>query len=81
MRDIFLRGDTMENQSIDNLIEQLTNVTYGTEVQAREKHVFKEAVLGLIRLARAEQIRDMKIDVAQLMCTPFQDLHSYSEVD
>lgn len=71
----------MENHSIDNLIEQLTNVTYGTEVQAREKHVFKEAVLGLIRLARAEQMRDMKIDVAQLMSAPYHDLHSYSEVD
>ncbi|MDQ9169824.1 hypothetical protein Q8A64_05300 [Oxalobacteraceae bacterium R-40] len=71
----------MENQSIDNLIEQLTNVTYGSGVEAREKHVFKEAVLGLIRLARAEQIRDMKIDVAQLMCAPHHDLHSYSEVD
>jgi hypothetical protein len=71
----------MDNQNIDLLIEQLTNVTYGTEVEAREKHVFKEAVLGLIRLARAEQMRDMKIDVAQLMCTPYHDLHSYSEVD
>ncbi|MGV3741613.1 MAG: hypothetical protein ACO1NO_04835 [Burkholderiaceae bacterium] len=71
----------MDNQNIDTLIEQLTNVTYGTEVEAREKHVFKEAVLGLIRLARAEQIRDMKVDVAQLMCTPYHDLHSYSEVD
>ncbi len=71
----------MENQNIDDLIEQLTNVTYGNEVQAREKHVFKEAVLGLIRLARAEQIRDMKVDVSRLMCTPHHDLHSYSEVD
>lgn len=71
----------MDNQNINFLIEQLTNVTYGTEVEGREKHVFKEAVLGLIRLARAEQIRDMKLDAAQLMCAPYHDLHSYSEVD
>lgn len=71
----------MENHGIDNLIDQLTNVTYGNDVQAREKHVFKEAVLGLIRLARAEQMRDMKIDVTRLMAAPHHDLHSYSEVD
>jgi hypothetical protein len=81
MYGISYRDETMENHNIDELIDQLTSVTYGTEVQAREKHVFKEAVLGLIRLARAEQMRDMKIDVAQLMCAPHHDLHSYSEVD
>jgi hypothetical protein len=69
------------NHNIDELIEHLTNVTYGSNVEAREKHVFKEAVLGLIRLARAEQMRDMQIDVSRLMHSPYHDLHSYSEVD
>ena len=69
------------NENLDALIEKLANATYGETIQTRDKHVFKEAVLGLIRLAKAEQMRDIRINIAELMPLGRHDLHSYSEVD
>jgi hypothetical protein len=73
----------MDNPSkIHTLIDQLTEATYGDlGDEGREKHTFKEAVLGLVRLVQAEQTLDARTTLASLMAAQRNDLHSYSEVD
>lgn len=47
----------------EQLIEQLTHATYGSQGSEREKHVFREALHALVRLAKAEQMLELKKDV------------------
>jgi hypothetical protein len=59
----------------DTLIEQMVDATYGDEVSAREKHAFRESLRALVRLAKAEQMLDMRVDARRLSSIP-RDLHS-----
>lgn len=69
------------NDSIHSIVEELISATYGTDISAREKHVFREALLGLVRLAKAEQMYEVRNDINKLLSVPKHDLHSYWEVD
>ncbi len=53
--------------STDILIEDLLNATCGSHANAREKFVFREALLGLVRLAKAEQVLEMRRSLGKLI--------------
>ena len=50
----------------DDVIENLITATFGEEVTARERHVFRENLRGLVRLAKAEQVVEIKANVRRL---------------
>jgi hypothetical protein len=56
--------------STDALIEDLIHATYGSDANARQRFVFKEALLGLVRLAKAEQVMEMRTTLVKLVGEP-----------
>lgn len=62
----------MQATTIDAVIESLVtaqsvDVTRaGPAMSAREAHVYRESLRGLVRLAQAEQLRDMRTSVKRL---------------
>jgi hypothetical protein len=50
----------------DAVIESLVVATCGEDASARQKHVLRENLRGLVRLAKAEQIADIKASVRKL---------------
>jgi hypothetical protein len=67
----------MENKhATETLIDQLIQATYGDEASAREKHAFKESLRALVRLAKAEQMLDMRIDARRLTAIPRDNLQA-----
>lgn len=60
----------------DVLIEDLITATYGSNISERKKHVFREALRGLVRLANAEQMLAMKNNIKQLTRISCEDAHS-----
>ncbi|GAB3547282.1 hypothetical protein GCM10027343_26330 [Noviherbaspirillum agri] len=52
--------------STDVVIENLITATFGEEPSAREKHVYREALRGLVRLAKSEQVVEIKSSVKKL---------------
>ncbi|OGB24763.1 MAG: hypothetical protein A3I66_24675 [Burkholderiales bacterium RIFCSPLOWO2_02_FULL_57_36] len=67
--------------STEELIEKLTSATCGENASIREKRVFKEALRSLVRLAKAEQILELRTDVKKVIELPSNTLHSHWEVD
>ncbi len=67
--------------STDDLIEELTAATYGEGANPRERRVFIDALRGLVRLAKSEQMLELRTDVKKLTELPSDTLHSYWEVD
>jgi hypothetical protein len=67
--------------STEELVEELTAATCGDAVSAREKRVFADALHSLVRLAKAEQMLELRTDVKKLTQIPSDTLHSYWEVD
>jgi hypothetical protein len=63
--------------STDQLIEELISASHGDNISAREKHAFREALRGLVRLAKAEQILAMKTDIKKLPQISCDTLHSH----
>jgi hypothetical protein len=59
----------------ETLIDQLIHATYGDNVSAREVHAFRESLRALVRLAKAEQMLDMRIDARRLTSIPRDSLH------
>ena len=55
--------------STELLIENLLEATYPCNASGRQKFVFKEALLGLVRLAKAEQVLEMRTTVENLIGT------------
>ncbi|MES2118065.1 MAG: hypothetical protein V4578_23055 [Pseudomonadota bacterium] len=53
----------MLTRATDDIIEQLIDATYGETGDARQRHVFAHALHGLVRLARSEQLMEMRRDV------------------
>jgi hypothetical protein len=51
----------------DGLIEDLLDATYGKDAHIRQKFAFKQALLGLVRLAKAEQVFEMRTTVDKLI--------------
>ena len=44
------------------LIEELVEVICTSEASQHDKHIFREALQGLVRLAQAEQLLTMQLD-------------------
>ena len=58
----------MKTQSpTDALIKELLDATYGQGADVRQKFVFRQALLGLVRLAKAEQVFEMRTSVEKLI--------------
>lgn len=56
--------------STDMLIEDLIGATYGANTNSRQTFIFKEALLGLVRVAKAEQVLEMRTNLAKLIGDP-----------
>lgn len=50
----------------DSVIENLVAATLGEQASVRERHVFREALRGLVRLAKSEQVVEIKANVKKL---------------
>jgi len=50
----------------DLVIESLVIATLDRDATARQKYLYRESLRNLVRLAKSEQIRDIKMDVAKL---------------
>ena len=50
----------------DQLIEALIAATITDEVTVRQKHIYRENLRSLVRLAKAEQIVEIKANVKKL---------------
>lgn len=46
-----------------NAIEDLILATLGDEATARERHMLRQSLLNLVRLARAEQSAEMQVSI------------------
>lgn len=58
----------------EEMIEELVDVTCGAQAGAREKHVYREALRSLVRLAKSEQMYEMKADIQTLVSVPADTL-------
>jgi hypothetical protein len=67
--------------STEDLIEELTIATYGENISSRKKHVFVAALRGLVRLAKAEQMLELREDAKIATTVSSIKLHSHWEVD
>jgi hypothetical protein len=55
--------------SVEVVIEDLIVATLGESRTAREKHLFRQALHGLVRLAKAEQMLEIRSNVKKLTGT------------
>jgi hypothetical protein len=53
----------MPTCSTETVINDLIFAVYGTQADARQRHVLRQALHGLVRQARAEQLQEMRRDV------------------
>jgi hypothetical protein len=53
----------------EKTVEQLIDAAYGNSLSAREHYFCREAIFSLIRLARSEQMLEMKASVRKLTST------------
>lgn len=60
----------------EQMIADLMHSSFGEELGAREKYLFREALYSLVRLAKAEQMLEIKTNVHKLtgMPMPMSDL-------
>jgi len=54
----------MRTRATDSVIEEIIFNADGGQPDARKRHVFRQILYSLVRLARAEQLQDMRHDVA-----------------
>lgn len=52
----------MLTRRTDRMIEELISSTYGAQADARTRHLFSHALHGLVRLAKAEQMKEIRRD-------------------
>lgn len=70
----------MKNQySTEKIIEELTIATYGENASERQKHAFTEALRGLVRLAKSEQMLELQENVKNLTQLSSDSIHAPSE--
>jgi hypothetical protein len=50
----------------DDVIESLISATLGEQAGARERHLYRESLRSLVRLAKAEQVVEIKASVKRL---------------
>jgi len=56
----------MKKLNTNAVIEQLIAAMPGENVSAREQHIYRENLRNLVRLAKAEQVMDIKANVKRL---------------
>lgn len=49
----------------EKTIEDLITVALASNADARQKHFFRESLRNLVRLAKAEQMQELRMDVAR----------------
>lgn len=52
----------MFKRRTDKVIEDLVAATCGLQSGVRQRHVYAQALHGLVRLAKAEQLLEMRLD-------------------
>ncbi|RJG05813.1 hypothetical protein D3870_07085 [Noviherbaspirillum cavernae] len=52
--------------STEAIIDDLISASCAADASPREKHVLRESLRGLVRLAKAEQMMEMRADVDKL---------------
>lgn len=52
----------MLKRKTESVIEELVAATYGPGLGPRSRHVFAQALYGLVRLAKAEQLAEIRLD-------------------
>jgi hypothetical protein len=57
----------MSSGPTEKLIDELVLAVAGTARDVRTRHVLAQALHGLVRLARSEQLLDMQRDAARVM--------------
>ena len=50
----------------EQTIDELIATTFVSQASLREQYFFRESLRNLVRLAKAEQMRDMRLDVARV---------------
>lgn len=50
----------------DQVIEAMLIATYPNETSERNKNIYREALRGLVRLAKAEQLLQMNVDMERV---------------
>lgn len=50
----------------ETVIEELVAASCGKGASIRDKHIYREALRGLVRLAKSEQLHEMKVNVDKL---------------
>lgn len=54
-------------KATDKIIEEMTAANAVFLVDARQQHLFRESLRNLVRLAKAEQLQEMRLDVARVL--------------
>lgn len=63
-----------KNLDTDDVIENLIVSTLGETASARQQHIYRENLRGLVRLAKSEQIAEIKANVKRV--TGLLEAHS-----
>jgi len=50
----------------DEVIENLIDATLGADAPLRQRHIYRESLRSLVRLAKAEQVVEIKANVRRL---------------
>jgi hypothetical protein len=52
----------------EQVIEELMAASFSGNTNIREKYFLRESLYNLVRLAKAEQLQEMRMDVAKVVC-------------
>lgn len=55
-----------KNLDTDDVIENLIVSTLGETASARQRHIYRENLRGLVRLAKSEQVAEIKANVRRV---------------
>jgi len=69
----------MTQYSTDTMIEEMVEAQYGNTVSVRQEYLYRETLRALVRLAKAEQLREMRLDVRKASREPLPDLQHHGE--
>ena len=69
----------MTQYSTDSMIEEMLAALDEGRMSARQKHLYRESLRALVRLAKSEQLQEMRADLRKATSAPLPDLHHYDE--
>lgn len=62
-----MEPDMLSHRRSDDVIEALVHVAFGETASVQAKHIYRESLRNLVRLAKAERTQEMKIDFDQFL--------------